>query len=89
MKKILFAISIYSIAVLIAACAGSSNADSSFEKSGEQVLKCLDVTGQNLVEYRGYGKTITWYGDGTYVKVELADKTLAIPQHRCELTEYK
>ena len=88
MKKLLLAGCAISIAVL-AACAGNSNADSSSERKGEQVLKCLDITGQNRVEYKGYGRTIMWYGDGTYVEVKLADKTVSIPQHRCELTEYK
>ena len=56
---------------------------------GDRELRCFDLTGQNIITYNGNSDTIHWYGDDTYVKVTLRDRVVTIPQHRCEMVEWR
>lgn len=56
---------------------------------GDRELRCFDLSGQTIITYFGNSDTIRWYGDGTYVTVTLRDRSINIPQHRCEMVEWR
>lgn len=88
-KQWIFAICVAAFVALALFATKNAGADPQYIQSGTVELKCLSAFGDRLITYTGNSSSITWYGDGTYVKVNLADRTMYIPQHKCEMTTYK
>ncbi|QHB48160.1 putative membrane-bound inhibitor of lysozyme [Acinetobacter phage vB_AbaM_Kimel] len=64
-------------------------ANQGYTPAGTVTLKCLSLLGDSIVTYTGNDSSITWYSDGTYVGLTLADRYMKIPQHRCEYTKFR
>lgn len=52
-------------------------------------LSCLSLDGRTIQNYSGPSGSISWYSSAAYVDVRLSDRTIKIPQHRCEFVEMK
>lgn len=52
-------------------------------------LSCLSLDGRTIQNYSGPKGSIYLYDSGSYAEVKLSDRTIKIPQHRCEFVEIK